>query len=66
MWSEIDDYLGRNNTSARISRFYSDIDNLVIEADRDEKNLVREVIEALGWKFYDIGTNEDKIMITFK
>lgn len=50
----------------RVSRFYSDCDNLVVVTDSKHKREAEKRMTCHGWSLYDAGANDSSIMLTFK
>lgn len=62
---EDDNYLGINGAN----RAFGSDENYItvsIPSDSDLKNLIDKKMSELGYKYYDMGTSENKIMITYK
>lgn len=62
---EDDNYLGVNGAN----RAFGSDENYItvsIPSDSDLKNLIDKKMSELGYKYYDMGANENKIMITYK
>lgn len=71
--SEFYDVLDKKLTSievgTRVSRFYSDDDNLVVVSLCRSSIMKERIIKLLAdydWRLYDIGSNDDNLMFTFK
>lgn len=62
---EDDNYLGINGAN----RAFGSDENYItmsIPSDSDLKNLIDKKMSELGYKYYDMGTSENKIIITYK
>lgn len=63
LWDAIDVLL---EGGGRVSRFYSDDDNLVVATEYGNRKAVSLVMASAGWRLYDAGANGESLMMTFK
>lgn len=66
LFDEIDKDLAK---LGKISRFYSDDDNITITTDYNTYKVNRSMLDGImgyyGYEFYDYGDNGDKVMLTY-
>ena len=67
LFQKIDASLTRKIGDACVSRFYSDMHNIVIVyGSNEDRDAVEKIMARFGYKLYDIGANGASLMATFK